>query len=157
MKQIGDILSVQKILCECCKKACSFIGRQNKDNVQLLSRINDYLYRKKESVEDILKETEKLRLHVENNPTEIDTFVNWAIVMLGYTVYYNTVYMLEIEDYRGKMMVTSILKAGVLISSGRQPIPVEVLLPKGMKVTRISAGSTGTGIWIWFFPYTKIR
>lgn len=41
MKQIGDILSVQKILCECCKKACSFIGRQNKDNVQLLSRIND--------------------------------------------------------------------------------------------------------------------
>lgn len=85
MKQIGDILSVQKILCECCKKACSFIGRQNKDNVQLLSRINDYLYRKKESVEDILKETEKLRLHVENNPTEIDTFVNWAIVMLGYT------------------------------------------------------------------------
>lgn len=76
MKQIGDILSVQKILCECCKKACSFIGRQNKDNVQLLSRINDYLYRKKESVEDILKETEKLRLHVENNPTEIDTFVN---------------------------------------------------------------------------------
>lgn len=102
MKQIGDILSVQKILCECCKKACSFIGRQNKDNVQLLSRINDYLYRKKESVEDILKETEKLRLHVENNPTEIDTFVNWAIVMLGYTVYYNTVYMLEIEDYRGE-------------------------------------------------------
>ena len=70
--------------------------------MQLLSRINDYLYRKKESVEDILKETEKLRLHVENNPTEIDTFVNWAIVMLGYTVYYNTVYMLEIEDYRGE-------------------------------------------------------
>lgn len=102
MKQIGDILSVQKILCECCKKACSFIGRQNKDNVQLLSRINDYLYRKKESVEDILKETEKLRLHVENNPTETDTFVNWAIVMLGYTVYYNTAYMLEIEDYRGE-------------------------------------------------------
>ena len=101
MKQIGEY-SLQKILCECCKKACSFIGRQNKDNVQLLSRINDYLYRKKESVEDILKETEKLRLHVENNPTEIDTFVNWAIVMLGYTVYYNTVYMLEIEDYRGE-------------------------------------------------------
>ena len=42
MKQIGEY-SLQKILCECCKKACSFIGRQNKDNVQLLSRINDYL------------------------------------------------------------------------------------------------------------------
>ena len=28
--------------------------------------------------------------------------MNWAIVMLGYTVYYNTVYMLEIEDYRGE-------------------------------------------------------
>ena len=74
MAQFTNVsISVQKILCECCKKACSFIGRQNKDNVQLLSRINDYLYRKKESVEDILKETEKLRLHVENNPTEIDT------------------------------------------------------------------------------------
>lgn len=123
----------------------------------MLSRINDYLYRKKESVEDILKETEKLRLHVENNPTEIDTFVNWAIVMLGYTVYYNTVYMLEIEDYRGEddgdfdPESWSPDFIGSAAYSGGSP------LPKGMKVTRISAGSTGTGIWIWFFPYTKIR
>ena len=23
MKQVGDVLTVQKIMCECCKKACS--------------------------------------------------------------------------------------------------------------------------------------
>ena len=62
MKQVGDVLTVQKIMCECCKKACSVTGRQIMDNVHLLSRINEHLYRKPDSVEDIEKESGELWL-----------------------------------------------------------------------------------------------
>ena len=54
MKQIGDVVTVQKIQCECCKKACSFMGRQNSDNVRLLTKINDHLYGNRELAEDII-------------------------------------------------------------------------------------------------------
>ena len=102
MKQVGDVLTVQKIMCECCKKACSVTGRQTKDNVHLLSRINEHLYGKRDSVEDIEKETEELWLHVQNNPDETTMPVSWAIVRLGYTVCYDAAPILEIEDYEGE-------------------------------------------------------
>ena len=101
MKQIGNVLTVQKIQCECCKKACSFIGMQNPDNVRLLTKINDHLYGNREIAEDILVETDKLRLYVENNPG-MDTLVSWATVMLGYDVHYGGTSMLETEDYHGE-------------------------------------------------------
>ena len=101
MKQIGNVLTVQKIQCECCKKACSFIGMQNPDNVRLLTKINDHLYGNREIAEDVLVETDKLRLYVENNPG-MDTLVSWATVMLGYDVHYGGTSMLETEDYHGE-------------------------------------------------------
>ena len=102
MKQIGDILTVQKIMCECCKKACSVTGRQIKENVHLLSRINRHLYRKPDSVEDIEKESGELWLHVQNNPDETTTTVSWAIASLGYFVYGDAASMLDPEDYEGE-------------------------------------------------------
>ena len=99
MKQVGDISSEQKIMCECCKKACSFWELQNSDNIMLLVKINDYLYKGNGTIEDILKDTNKLRLYVESNLSAADTFVNSSIVLLGYAVCYNTAYMLEIGDY----------------------------------------------------------
>lgn len=102
MKQVGDVLTVQKIMCECCKKACSVTGRQIMDNVHLLSRINEHLYRKRDSVEDIENEAEELWLHVQNNPDEATMTVSWAIVRLGYTVCYDAAPILEIEDYEGE-------------------------------------------------------
>lgn len=66
MKQVGDILTEQKIMCECCKKACSVTGRQDSDDVRLLAKINDYLYKGNGTAEDILKDTDKLRIQVEN-------------------------------------------------------------------------------------------
>lgn len=101
MKQIGDVVTVQKIQCECCKKACSFMGRQNPDNVRLLTKINDHLYGNRELAEDILVETDKLRLYVENN-SGMDTLASWATVMLGYDVHYGGTSMLETEDYHGE-------------------------------------------------------
>lgn len=102
MKQIGDILTVQKIMCECCKKACSVTGRQIKENVHLLSRINGHLYRKPDSVEDIETESGELWLHVQNNPDETTTTVSWAIASLGYFVYDDAASMLDPEDYEGE-------------------------------------------------------
>lgn len=102
MKQVGDVLTVQKIMCECCKKACSVTGRQSMDNVHLLSRINEHLYRKPDSVEDIEKESDELWLHVQNNPDEATTTVSWAIASLGYFVYGDAASMLEPEDYEGE-------------------------------------------------------
>ena len=102
MKQVGDVLTVQKIMCECCKKACSVTGRQIMDNVHLLSRINDHLYRKRDSVEGIKKETDELWLHVQNSPDEATTTVSWAIASLGYFVYGDAASMLEPEDYEGE-------------------------------------------------------
>lgn len=102
MKQIGDILTVQKIMCECCKKACSVTGRQIKENVHLLSRINGHLYRKPDSVEDIETESGELWFHVQNNPDETTTTVSWAIASLGYFVYGDAASMLDPEDYEGE-------------------------------------------------------
>ena len=102
MKQVGDVLTVQKIMCECCKKACSVTGRQIMDNVHLLSRINEHLYRKRDSVEDIEKESGELWLHVQNNPDETTTTVSWAIASLGYFVYGDAASMLDPEDYEGE-------------------------------------------------------
>lgn len=102
MKQVGDVLTVQKIMCECCKKACSVTGRQIMDNVHLLSRINEHLYRKPDSVEDIEKESGELWLHVQNNPDEATTTVSWAIASLGYFVCGDAASMLNPEDYEGE-------------------------------------------------------
>ena len=102
MKQVGDVLTVQKIMCECCKKACSVTGRQIMDNVHLLSRINEHLYRKPDSVEDIEKESGELWLHVQNNPDETTTTVSWAIASLGYFVCGDAASMLDPEDYEGE-------------------------------------------------------
>lgn len=99
MKQVGDALTVQKIMCECCKKACSVTRRQIKENVHLLSRINGHLYRKPDSMEDIEKESGELWLHVQNNPDEATTAVSWAIASLGYFVYGDAASMLAPEDY----------------------------------------------------------
>ena len=101
MKQVGDVVTAQKIQCECCKKACTFLGKQSPDTVRLLSRINDYLYRNLGSIEDILKDTDQLRLQVENNHSE-DTFLSFATVMLGYAVCLDTFFTLGIGDYNGK-------------------------------------------------------
>ena len=102
MKRISDIRVVQKIQCECCKKIYFFAGKKNNVHAQVLSCINSYLYKAENSVEDILLETEKLRIHVENNHKETDTAVGWAIVMLGYTVCYDAASILNIEDYCGE-------------------------------------------------------
>ena len=101
MKQIGDVLTAQKIMCECCKKACSFLGKQNPDTVRLLSRINDYLYRNLGAVKDIQKDTDRLKRLVENSHSE-DTFLSFAIVMLGYAVCCDTFFTLGIGDYNGE-------------------------------------------------------
>ena len=102
MKRISDIRVVQKIQCECCKKIYFFAGKKNNVHAQVLSCINSYLYKAENSVEDILLETEKLRIHVENNHKETDTAVGWAIAMLGYTVCYDAASILNIEDYCGE-------------------------------------------------------
>lgn len=102
MKRISDIRVVQKIQCECCKKIYFFAGKKNNVHAQVLSCINSYLYKAENSVEDILLETEKLRIHAENNHKETDTAVGWAIVMLGYTVCYDAASILNIEDYCGE-------------------------------------------------------
>ena len=102
MKQVADILTEQKIMCECCKKACSVTGRQDSDDIRLLAKINDYLYKGNGTVEDILKDTDKLRIHVENNLSETDTFVSSSIVLLGYAVCNDTAYIMEVGDYCGE-------------------------------------------------------
>lgn len=102
MKRISDIRVVQKIQCECCKKIYFFAGKKNNVHAQVLSCINSYLYKAENSVEDILLETEKLRIHIEDNHKETDTAVGWAIVMLGYTVCYDAASILNIEDYCGE-------------------------------------------------------
>ena len=102
MKQVGDILTEQKIMCECCKKACSVTGRQDSDDVRLLAKINDYLYKGNGTAEDILKDTDKLRIHVEKNLSETDTFVSSSIVLLGYAVCNDTAYIMEVGDYCGE-------------------------------------------------------
>ena len=102
MKRISDIRVVQKIQCECCKKIYFFAGKKNNVHAQVLSCINSYLYKAENSVEDILLETEKLRIHIEDNYKETDTAVGWAIVMLGYTVCYDAASILNIEDYCGE-------------------------------------------------------
>lgn len=79
-----------------------FAGKKNNVHAQVLSCINSYLYKAENSVEDILLETEKLRIHAENNHKETDTAVGWAIVMLGYTVCYDAASILNIEDYCGE-------------------------------------------------------
>ena len=102
MKRISDIRVVQKIQCECCKKIYFFAGKKNNVHAQVLSCINSYRYKAENSVEDILLETEKLRIHIEDNYKETDTAVGWAIVMLGYTVCYDAASILNIEDYCGE-------------------------------------------------------
>ena len=102
MKRISDIRVVQKIQCECCKKIYFFAGKKNNVHAQVLSCINNYLYKAENSAEAILSETEKLRIHIEDNYKETDTAVGWAIVMLGYTVCYDAASILNIEDYCGE-------------------------------------------------------
>lgn len=102
MKQVGDILTEQKIMCECCKKACSVTGRQDSYALRLLAKINDYLYKDNGTAEDILKNTDKLRIHVESNLSETDTYVSSSIVLLGYAVCNDTAYIMEVRDYCGE-------------------------------------------------------
>ena len=102
MKRIGNIRVIQKIQCECCKKIYFSVGKQSNVHAQVLSCINNYLYKAENSAEAILSETEKLRIHVEDNHKETDATVGWAIVMLGYTVCYDAASILNIEDYCGE-------------------------------------------------------
>ena len=102
MKRIGNIRAIQKIQCECCKKIYFSAGKQNDVHAQVLSCINSYLYKAENSSEDILSETEKLRIHVEDSHEKTDAAVGWAIVMLGYTVGYDAASILNIEDYCGE-------------------------------------------------------
>ena len=67
MKRIGNIRVIQKIQCECCKKIYFSVGKQSNVHAQVLSCINNYLYKAENSAEAILSETEKLRIHVEDN------------------------------------------------------------------------------------------
>ena len=64
MKQIGSTRTVQKVLCECCKKACScFPENFGAENLLygVLFDIDRYLYKNKGDVENISASVERLR------------------------------------------------------------------------------------------------
>ena len=86
MKQIGNSRTVQKVLCECCKKACSSFPEEFcAENllVEVLSEIDSYLYKNKGTAESILVSS-------------------WAIISLGYAIRYDAASILAIEDYNSE-------------------------------------------------------
>lgn len=105
MKQIGDIRTVQKVLCECCKKACSSFPEEFcAENllVEVLSEIDSYLYKNKGPAESILVSVERLRNYVEQSADSPEGMASWAIISLGYAIRYDAASILAIEDYNSK-------------------------------------------------------
>ena len=105
MKQIGDTRTVQKVLCECCKKACScFPENFGAENLLygVLFDIDRYLYKNKGDVENISASVERLRNYAEQSIENPEDMVNWAIIALGYAIRYDAASILAIEDYNGE-------------------------------------------------------
>lgn len=104
MKQIGNTLVVQKILCECCKKVyplwVKVIGEET-PLLKLLSDADNYLYKGKGSAESILASAERLENYTEEiNHTE--AMAGYAIIALAYEIKYDAATILEKEDYNGE-------------------------------------------------------
>ena len=105
MKQIGDTRTVQKMLCECCKKACSCFPEEFGAESLLydaLSGMDNYLYRNKGTAESILVSVERLRNYVEQSANSPEGMASWAIIALGYAIRYDATSILAIEDYDGE-------------------------------------------------------
>ena len=105
MKQIGNSRTVQKVLCECCKKACSSFPEEFcAENllVEVLSEIDSYLYNNKGTAESILVSIERLRNYVEQSADSPEGMAGWAIIALGYAIHYDAASILSIEDYDGE-------------------------------------------------------
>ncbi len=105
MKQTGDTRIVQKILCECCKKACSCFPKAfDAENLLygVLSEIDSYLYKNKGTAENISHSVEGLRNYAEQSIESPEDMANWAIIALGYAIRYDAASILAIEDYDGE-------------------------------------------------------
>lgn len=105
MKQIGNTLVVQKILCECCKKVYLLWEKVNGKETPLhniLSDIDNYLYKGKRTVESIFSLVEKWRNYAEQSIDSSEDMENWAIIALGYATHYDAASMLAIENYYGE-------------------------------------------------------
>lgn len=105
MKQIGNSRTVQKVLCECCKKACSSFPEEFcAENllVEVLSEIDSYLYKNKGTAESILVSVERLRNYVEQSADSPEGMASWAIISLGYAIRYDAASILAIEDYNSE-------------------------------------------------------
>lgn len=105
MKQIGNIRTVQKVLCECCKKACSCFPEEFGAESLLydvLSEMDNYLYKNKGTAESILVSIEQLRNYVEQSADSPKSMASWAIIALGYAIRYDAASILAIEDYNGQ-------------------------------------------------------
>ena len=102
MKQIGDTRTVQKVLCECCKKACSCFPEEfGAESLlyNILSEMDSYLYNNKGTAESILVSIERLRNYVEQSADCPEGMASWAIISLGYAIRYDAASILAIEDY----------------------------------------------------------
>lgn len=105
MKQIGNTLVVQKILCECCKKVYLLWEKVNGTETPLhniLSDIDNYLYKSNGSAENIFSLVEKWRNYAGLSADEPEAVAEWAIIALGYAVKYEAASILDIEDYCGE-------------------------------------------------------
>ena len=105
MKQIGNPQTVQKVLCECCKKACSCFPEEfGAENLlyDVLSEMDSYLYKNKGTTESILVSIERLRNYVEQSADSPEGMAGWAIIALGYAIHYDAASILAIEDYNGE-------------------------------------------------------
>ena len=105
LNQIGSTRTVQKVLCECCKKACScFPENFGAENLLygVLFDIDRYLYKNKGDVENISASVERLRNYAEQSIENPEDMVNWAIITLGYAIRYDVASILAIEDYNGE-------------------------------------------------------
>ena len=105
MKQIGNSRTVQKVLCECCKKACSSFPEEFcAENLlaEVLSEIDSYLYKNKGTAESILVSVERLRNYVEQSADSPEGMASWAIISLGYAIRYDAASILAIEDYNSE-------------------------------------------------------
>ena len=102
MKQIGDTRTVQKIMCECCKKACSCFPKEfGTENLlyDALSEMDCFLYKNKGTAESILVSAERLRNYAEQSADSPESMASWAIIALGYAIRYDAASILAIEDY----------------------------------------------------------
>lgn len=83
MKRIGNARIVQKILCECCKKACSCFSEEfGAENLlySALFEIDSYLYKNKGTIESISVSVERLRNYAEQSIESCEDMAGWAII-----------------------------------------------------------------------------